>query len=682
MAKLSETIHHPATPRCVALVGPQGSGKTSLLESLLFLTGATARHGSVQQQTSVGDASDEARQRQMSTEVNVAATQFLGESWTFLDCPGSVELWQDTMTALMVADAAIVVCEPGSERVRALAPTLRFLDENAIPHILFVNKLDTASLPIRELLEVLQSQSTRPLVLREVPIREGEAITGYVDLVSERAYRFTPASQPSTLIKIPESVAEREQSARQELLEHLADFDDELLEQLLEEVQPPPDEIYSRLADDLARDLIVPVMLGVALQNHGVRRLLKLLRHEVPECAGVADRLAVPDASVAAQVFHTVHAPHTGKLSVARILRGRLVDGTSFGDARVSGMQRLVGSVSTKLSEAGLGEVVALGRLEAVRTGDLLVPPAPQPNEMWPEPLEPVYELAVRARDRNDEVKLTAAFQKLGEEDPSLRFIHDPELSELRLAGQGDVHLQLALDRLKRKYGVSVTGQPPEVPYRETIRKSTTQHARFKRQSGGHGQFGDVHVAIRPLPRGSGIQFEEKIVGGSVPRQYIPGVEAGVHDFCHRGPLGFPVVDMAVTLTDGQYHSVDSSDLAFRTAARMALQEGVPKCEPVLLEPIHEVTVAVPSEFTPKAQRALSQRRGQILGFDARPGWDGWDEVKAYLPQAEMHDLVIELRSLSLGLGTFSSTFSHMAELTGRLADRVVEIRQSAQAAQ
>ncbi|MCB9946452.1 MAG: elongation factor G [Rhodospirillaceae bacterium] len=681
MPNSSAQIVHPALPRAVALVGPQSSGKTSLLESLLFVTGAIGRKGLVKDSNTFADASEEARARQMSTELSVAHTTFLDEHWTFLDCPGSIELEQEAINPLMAVDAAIVVCEPDLARAVSLSPMLRMLDEYSIPHLVFINKMDTGDTKTRDLIEALQGISSRPLVLREVPIREGDQITGYVDLVSERAYHYTQG-QPSKLIQIPDTIREREQEARQVLLESLADFDDALLEQLLEDTQPPADEVYRQLTKDLADDLIVPVMFGSAERDQGVRRLLKALRHEVPTVDVTAARRGAPDDPVAAQVFKTVHALHTGKLSYARVWRGRITDGMTFGDAKVSGIFHVNGGSVTKATEATEGQLVALGRMDTVATGDVLAGNGHAKAEDWPEPLTPVFSIAVAPENRGDEVKMTGALQRLMEEDPSISFRHDPDTGELQLHGRGEIHLQIAIDRMRRKANVAVTTRPAQVPYKETIRSGTKQHTRFKRQTGGHGQFADVHIEVSSVERGTGFQFNEKIVGGAIPRNFIPAVEAGVRDYLKRGPLGFPVVDVAVTLYDGQFHTVDSSDMAFRTCGRQAMQEAMPKCGPVLLEPILQVVIAVPNEFTPKVQRVLSSRRGQILGFDARPGWTGWDEVKAYVPQAEMHDLIVELRSLSLGLASYTCTFDHLQELSGRLADKVIEMRQETAAAQ
>lgn len=663
-----------SAPRAAAIVGPFASGKTSLLESILAATEAIHRQGTIKEGNTVGDSSPEARARQMGVELNIAAASYLGETWTFIDCPGSVEFLQDAYNALMVADCAVVVCESDPARAVMASPLLKFLDDHKIPHLLFINKADSASVPLRDTLEALQAASDRPLLLRELPIREGDQITGYVDLVSERAYKYHPG-QPSDLIKIPDSEKDDEQLARQEMLEHLADFDDHLMEELLEDVVPPTDEIYQNLRKDLADDLIVPVFFGSAEKREGITRLLKALRHDCPEPQETARRLGIAaEGPACARVFKTVHAQHTGKLSFARIWRGEFVENQQMEGQRLSGLYTMPAGALTKAARVGVGEIAAFAKLDGIPTGTLLGAADPG-ADAWPAPLPPLFALAVHAEKKSDEVKLMGSLAKLADEDPSLSVEQNPELGQLLIWGQGDVHLAVAADRLRNRYQLQVRTERPLVPYRETVRKGTTQHGRHKKQSGGHGQFGDVHIEIKPLPRGSGFAFEDRIVGGVVPRNYIPSVEEGVKEWMSQGTLGFPVVDVAVALYDGSYHTVDSSDMAFKTAARIAMTEGMPKCEPVLLEPIVAVEVAVPSEFTSKAQRVISGRRGQILGYDAKPGWKGWDQVNAYLPQSEMHDLIIELRSLTMGVGTFSWRFDHLQELSGRIADHVVTQR-------
>ena len=675
-----------SAPRCAALVGPYLSGKTTLLESLMFATGAVSRKGSMKEGNTVGDSAPEARARKMSVEVNAAATEYLGEKWTFLDCPGSIELTQEAQNALVVADVAVIVCEPEVSRALTLAPLFKFLDDRKIPHMLFINKMDTAAHRVRDVLAALQGVSSRKLVLRQVPIRKveksgAETVSGFVDLVSERAYN-APGND-SDLIQIPAEVVEREQTARRELLEALADFDDHLLEQLLEDAIPPKEEIYQQISKDLASDLIVPVLLGAAERDHGVHRLLKALRHDVPGPDATAARIGATPApgDTVALVCKTYHQAHTGKISLARIWGAPLQDGGTLDGHRYSAIYRMKGHELAKQSTAVSGEVVGLGRMDTVATGQLLTASGKSgANIDWPAKLPPLFSLAINVENRADEVKLTAALHKLGEEDPSLSIEHNQDTHELVIWGQGEIHLQVAIDRLRLKYGLAVKSHRPTINYKETIRRGIKQHGRHKKQSGGHGQFGDVHVEIKPMPRGSGFEFIDNVVGGAVPRQYISSVEEGARDYLNRGPLGFPVVDVSVTLYDGQYHSVDSSDMAFKTAARIAMSEGMPKCDPVLLEPICSVQIAIPSDFTARVHGLISGRRGQILGFLPKEGWQGWDEVNAYLPQSELHDLIIELRSLTMGVGTFSWRFDHPQELIGRLADKIVEHRLAAAA--
>ncbi|MEB3359145.1 MAG: elongation factor G [Synechococcales bacterium] len=662
--------------RNVAIVGPYLSGKTSLLESLLSVTGAVSRKGTVTDGNTVGDGTPEARDRQMSVEVNAASTEYGGIHFTFLDCPGSVELCQETYNALVGVDAAIIVCEPEADRAFTLAPLFQFLDDWEIPHILFINKMDRAQVNLREVMDALRAVSSRPLVLHQYPIGQGENLKGFIDLVNETAFHYH-AGAPADIVPLPEHLKADEQAARDEMLETLADFDDHLLEELLEEIEPSQEEILSDLKMELGADLIVPVLFGVAQEDFGVRPLLDALVREAPEPSATAQRRGLADAADTlplAQVVKTYFTPQGGKLSLVRVWQGSLQDGIILNGVRVGGIYELMGQQQNSVTEAQAGSIVALGRLDGVSTGDTLSPNLGTLSPLPKAPdATPVYALAIAPEKRSDEVKLSSALGKLVEEDPSLTWEQHGDTHEVILWGQGDIHLKIALDRLRRKHNLSMVTHLPHVPYKETIQQAAAAiHGRYKRQSGGHGQFGDVYLDIKPLGRGEGFTFSETIVGGVVPKQYIPGVETGVREYLAHGPLGFPVVDVAVTLTNGSYHAVDSSEQAFKQAARLAMQEGMQKCQPKLLEPILSVVISVPTEFTSNALRLISGRRGQILGYEAKANWRGWDEVSAYLPQAEMQDLIVELRSLTMGVGSFQWTYDHLQEVPDKLTAQVL----------
>lgn len=669
--------------RCIALIGPFLSGKTTLLESILARTGGIVRAGTTAEGSTVGDASPEARAHGMSVQVNLADAHFMGDTFTFIDCPGSVEFQSEGAEALTVCDAAVVVSEPDPKRVPALQVILKQLEDRGIPHLLFLNKIDSCSTPIREIIPALQPASTKPLVLRQIPIWENGVAAGFIDLALERAFLFRK-NAPSEMIELKASDLDREKEARFHMLEQLADYDDALMEKLLSDLPPENELVFGDLSREFGDGLICPVLLGSAQNGNGILRLLKALRHEAPFVASTARRLKLENAKSAAYVFKTLYTGHGGKLSLARVLTGSIADGATVtgggaNEDRVAGVFTMKGDEAIKRGVAEAGDTVALGRLDPVRTGTTLTTEKSGIVQVpGPAAPEPVLASGIGLKDRKDEVKLSSALAKLIEEDPSLAVEHNGETHQVLLKGQGEMHLRVAFERLQRKYGVVVERNKRQVPYKETIRKSTEIRGRHKKQSGGHGQFGDVVLTIAPQPRGSGFAFSETITGGVVPRQFIPSVEIGVADYMKHGPLGFPVVDIAVTLTDGSYHTVDSSDMAFRQAGRLAMSEGMPKCQPVLLEPVMAVDISVPSEATARVNGMIPQRRGQILGFDSRPGWPGWDVVSAHIPAAEMEDLIVELRSATSGVGTFSAKFDHLAELTGRLADQVLSAHREA----
>lgn len=662
--------------RAVALVGPAGAGKTSLAEALLFASGAISRQGSVEAGTSVGDASPEARARRGSTELNLFRFDYLGDRFALIDAPGAVSFAADGLSALEQADMAIVVVDPDPARAGLVEPTLKRIEALALPHAIFVNKIDSAKGRIRDLLAALQPLSAAPLIARQIPIRHGDAVTGFVDLALERAYHYQPG-KPSEQIAIPDALMDRESSERFHMLEQLADHDDALLEQLLSDEAPDIRTIFRDLIAETRAGLVVPVMFGSALNGFGVRRVLKMLRHEAPDSAETAARLGTNGSSV--QIFKIANGGSVGRLALARVLGDGLAEGAELvagnGESvRIGALFSVQGDRTVKLSRVDAGDIVAIAKADNARPGMLLGRQAHGDASVRLIDLPPRNaSLAISTRDRKDDVRLSTALHKLVEEDPALDWGHDDISHETILRGINDEHLSVTLAKLKRRYGVDVDVHPPKIAYKESIRKSVSQRGRHKKQSGGHGQFGDVVIEVRPLPRGEGFRFDDRITGGAIPRQWIPAVESGVRDAMAKGPLGYPVVDVAVTLIDGSFHSVDSSELAFRIAGRIAMSEALPQCQPYLLEPMCHLAIDTPSGATSRASSAVSSRRGQILGIGSHPHWQRWDRIEAMIPEAGLPGLDADLRSMSQGLASFATRYDHIAELSGKLAEEVIK---------
>lgn len=677
--------------RAIALVGPAGTGKTSLAEALLFASGAIPRQGSVDARTSVGDASPEARARGGSTEMNLMHFDYLGDHYALVDMPGGIGFASDGLNALLAADMAVVVVDPAPERAALAEPMLRRLDEWGVPHVVFVNKIENARPgAVESLVEELKPMSREPLAMRQIPIRDGEQVTGYVDLALERAYRYEQG-KPSSEIEIPEHVREREEMERTKLLETLADFDDGLLEVLLMDEKPEPAVVMADLLEDTAENRLVGVVIGSALNGGGIRRLLKLLRHETPDPEVAAERLHADEGGL--HVFKVANGGAMGRLALGRVLGAPLDEGDELvignDTARTGSIFFVQGEKTAKQGHAEPGDIVAVAKVDGAKSGAILARKgAAKPGmdrDSGVNDLEVEYParnaaLAIATRDRRDDVKLSTALHRLCEEDPALEWAQDDASHETVLRGVNDEHLQVVLGRLQRRYGVAVDARAPRIAYRESIRRRATQRGRHKKQSGGHGQYGDCVIEIRPMGRGEGFLFEDRISGGVIPKQWIPAVEMGIRDAMARGALGFPVVDVAVTLTDGSFHSVDSSELAFRIAGRMAMLEALANAAPFLLEPVCHVRVDTPVGTASKAGSVLSSRRGQILGLGPHPDWARWERVEALLPEAGLHGLDAELRSLSQGLASFTAEFDHLAELGGKQADEVVKA-QAAQAA-
>ena len=518
--------NRPRGPRCIALVGPFQSGKTTLLEAILARTGAIQRQGSVEAGTSVGDNSKEARHHSMSVELSVATTTFMDDSYTFIDCPGSIEFIHDMRAALPAVDAAVVVCEADEKKVPQLQLVLRELEEMGIPHFLFLNKIDKADKRLRETLQMLQPASRVPLLLRQIPIWRNDIITGFVDLALERAHVYKEHTA-SEVIDLSGEDLERERTARFTMLETLADHDDELMEQLLEDIPPPRDKVFDDLAKELRDGQVCPVLIGVATRTNGVLRLLKALRHEAPNVETTAKRLGVKasGSETTAYVLKSINTAHGGKMSVARVLAGQIGDGITLNSqdreaGRVSGVFKMMGQAFEKRGAAQPGETVAFGKLDNARTGDTVASGKDNPKRLaeivaYP----PVLAISIAAKERKDDVKLGQALNKLVEEDPSISVVHNPDTHEVILWGQGEMHLRVITERLTDRFGIVIEKRQPSVGYRETIKKQVQQRGRHKKQSGGHGQFGDVVLDVKPLPRGSGFTFAETITGGVVPQE-------------------------------------------------------------------------------------------------------------------------------------------------------------------
>jgi len=658
-------IQEKGSVRALALVGPTSAGKTALMEALLHVTGAADRRGEV------GDSSPEAKARGHSVELNLAGFDFMGDRYVVVDCPGSLEFCAELDAAVPAVDLAVVVAEPDPAKAVLLQPTLRELERLGVPHALFINKMDHARGSLQELLEALAPVSSAPLVARQIPTWEGEKISGFIDLALERCFVYRPG-EPSELVDIPGDLRDAEAEARFHMLEQIADFDDELLEQLLSDVTPSRDAVFADLVREMNEGLIVPVFFGSAQNGFGVRRLLKALRHETPAPARAAERIGITSG---AYVLKAAYAGQSGKMAYARVFGGKLADGAEFvlpdgQKRRAGGLFSVQGAALKKIAEAPVGDVCAIGKVEEAIAGQILSTTGqPQSVKAAARPRRPLFAVALVAKNRNDDVRLSSALGKLVEEDPGLSLTHDAEARQILLAGQGEGHVRLALERLKRRFGVEIDTQHPRTAYRETIRQAVTQRSRHKKQSGGHGQFADVTIEVKPLPRGSGFVFQSRVVGGAVPRQWIPAVEDGCRDGLAKGPLGFPVTDLEVTLVDGQTHSVDSSEMAFRTVGRLAIDEALRASGTILLEPIEKLVVYSPSPAASNVTSALTARRGQILGLSPREDWRGWERIEAYLPQSERQDLIAELRGLTQGLGAFEADFDHMSELHGRLAE-------------
>jgi elongation factor G len=638
--------------RNLAVVGLHHAGKTTLTEAILHHCGAIPRRGSVADGTTTTDFEPECIGHAQSTCVGFAHTACGDIDLVLIDAPGFVDFLEESKIALLAADAAVVVIDADPNRIPQTRALIDFLESRRMPHLFFINKMDRPGANAAGTLEALVAAYGIHVVAEQLPVGEGEAFTGVVDLVAAGA-----ALDDGNVA-----------AARGKLLEALGDFDDHLLEELLDGVEPPLEEVRKDLHDEYARDQIIPVLFGSAVKGIGISELIAAIGEQFPSPLDVerTDIDGRPIESktggpVVAQVCKTVIHPQSGKLSVVRIFSGTLGSDTVLTDtsrsgvqARPGGIYRLQGKKQESVTSAGPGEIVALSRLEGVQTLDTLTSGGVRTVMPAVDLPEPVFAVAIAPKDRLDEAKLSQMLARLIDEDPALRLMRAEFTNELELCGSGEMHLTVAAERLQRKYNVAVETREPQIAYRETISNGTEAHARYKHQTGGHGQFGEVRLRIEPRPRGHGVSFDEKVVGGSVPRQFFPAVEKGVREALQRGPNGFPVVDIHVTLYDGSFHAVDSSEASFRTASIMAMRDALPKCGVTVLEPISAIEVLVPEPFASATVSQLTAKRGVVQSFG--PTDDGaLYRVSALVPQAELAHYITELRTATQGLGSFRS---------------------------
>jgi elongation factor G len=648
--------------RNIAFVGPHHAGKTTLVEAILANTGAIGRRGSIADGTTVTDHEPEDAAHLQSTTVGFAHASAGEVEINIIDTPGFVDFFEETKQALAGVDAAIVVVEADPGRVVQTQAAVEYVESMRMPHIFVINKMDRPGADFAQTLAALQRAYGRHVVAEQLPLGSAENFAGYVDLAQMKAFKFDGTEQP-----VPADAQDRAQRMHVELLEAIADFDDHLMEELLEGVEPPLEEIERDLFSECSHDQVVPVLVAAGISGAGVDALVRAIEKWLPSPAQAPQVDAEgrpieadPAAPVVARVIKTAIHPQSGKLSIVRVLSGTIKSDATLSNvtkrdekARLGGLYRLQGKKQEPLTEAGPGAIVALARLDTVSTGDTLVSPGHKVLLPRVPVAEPVFAVAVKPKERIDEAKISQMLARIVDEDPALRLERADVTHELLLLGRGEQHASIAVERLARKYKVEVETAAPTIPYLETITGGTEIHSRYKHQTGGHGQFGDVWLRFEPRERGAGVTFDEKIVGGVVPRQFIPAVEKGVREALAHGPGGHPITDLHVTLFDGQYHDVDSSEQSFKTAAGMGVREAIPKCNPVVLEPIAHVRVTVPTPYTSAVIQQLTGKRGQILGMnpDDRAGFD---VVEAYVPAVELSRYITELRTATQGLGTYS----------------------------
>jgi elongation factor G len=610
-----------------------------------------------------------------SDRLGLRRFDYLGESWGVFDVAGGTDNLGTAGHTLAASDAAVLCVPPDPDAAPLAAPYLRLIEESGVPCSLFVNRMDAAEGRVRDTVAALQAYSGHLIALRQVPIRDAAGVVGAVDLISERAWQYQEG-KPSALIAMPDEMRDREHEARTELLEHLADFDDALLEQLIEDREPAPENVYALVAEVHRKNEVIPAFLGSALHMNGVNRLMKSLRHESTDVSAIADRLGAGEA-VAIGVFAD-NRKHVGKSVLLRALGTGVQHGQMLGGASISSLNDIGGGQIAGVVDPGALAVAV--KSDHLNPGAVFTQDGTRDLPGWTRGQPPSYRRIVTPLHDRDDVRLSSALARLDAIDPGMTLGQDEETGHAVVNLQGPMHLRRLTGVLQSDFDIEVEAHPLAGSFRETISRRVEKHYRHRKQSGGAGQFADVHLIVEPLPRGEGFRFEETVKGGAVPRNYIPSVDAGAQDALTRGPLGFRVIDVAVTLTDGKHHAVDSSDHAFRTAGLQGVREALKEAAPVLLQPIDHVAIHVPSVYAGQLVALISSLKGQVLGFDPHPEARGWDVFRALLPAPSEEDLFQSLGGLTHGTAWYEARFDHYQEMHGKEAEKVRSDRADAMA--
>jgi elongation factor G len=675
--------------RNVGVVGHGGVGKTSLVESMLFSAGATTRLGKVDDGTTTTDFDPDEIKRKISLTTAVAYCDWKGHHINFVDTPGYGDFIADARAGLRVVEAALVVVDAVAGVQVQTEKVWKFAGEYDLPRAIVVNRLDRERADFYRTLDSLQRRLKGRIVPLMIPVGEEAGFKGYIDLGKMKAFVYAEGGK-SAETDIPGDHMDRAKEYREKLVEAAAETDDELLAKYLEEGSLDEDTMLKAMRRGITEGKIIPVVCAAATKSIGSHPLLEMIVKEFPSPADRADVPATdlkakqtttltadPKAHVSALVFKTLSDPHIGKLSLFRVYSGTVKADSTLLNAgrgakeRMGHISWLQGKTQKNVAELGPGEIGVVQKLKETLTGDTLCEDA-HPLELPRIPFaEPTISFAIQPKTRGDEDKISNALSRLAEEDPTLHYHFDPETKQLLVSGVGSMHVEMSVERMKRKYNVDVTLLPPRIPYKETVKGRAETQGKYKKQTGGRGQYGDTWLRIEPLVRGGGFQFVDEVFGGAVPRNFIPSVEKGVRDCMKKGILaGYPVVDLKVTLYDGSYHDVDSSDMAFQIAASMGLQKGFMEAHPILLEPIMHVEVTTPADHAGDVIGDLNSRRGRIVGME--PAGET-ALVRASVPMAEMLTYEPSLRSMTGGRGGYSMEFSHYEEVPASLADKVVK---------